>query len=255
MGQAVSNADPSRRAAVVIPYHRTGMEKDERASLERCRDVLARYDRYMVLPEGLDQGEFAECDPGLRFVTFAPEYFESAVGYNLLCRRPEFYERFVSYEFMLLCQLDAYVLDDRLDEWCGKGYDYVGAPWPNYDFQKKSRKPWAHSPILRPFLKRVGNGGFSLRRNHTLLVASKRLRFWVNLFKSIPEDVFWCNIAPYVYPFKIRFAPFEESLSFAFDADPLQCYQLTAGRLPFGCHGWNTDYREFWKGKIDALEA
>jgi len=156
MGQSTSIADPSRRAAVVIPFHCAAMKKDERASLARCRDVLARYDRYMVLPEGLDQNEFVACDPGLRFVTFDPGYFASAIGYNLLCRRPEFYQRFSSYEFMLLCQLDAYVLDDRLDEWCDKGYDYVGAPWPNYDFQKNSRKPWVHSPLLRPLLQACG---------------------------------------------------------------------------------------------------
>ena len=28
---------------------------------------------------------------------------------------------------MLIYQLDCYLFEDKIDEWCNKGYDYIGA--------------------------------------------------------------------------------------------------------------------------------
>ena len=64
---------------------------------------------------------------------------------------PDFYARYAGCEYILLYQLDAWVFEDRLDEWCDKGYDYAGAPLfapGSSDLQ----------------CARTGNGGFSLRR-------------------------------------------------------------------------------------------
>lgn len=42
----------------------------------------------------------------------------------------EFYERFLAWDYILLCQTDAFVFRDELADWCARGYDYIGAPWP-----------------------------------------------------------------------------------------------------------------------------
>lgn len=236
----------SKKAAIVIPYHRANMNPDERLALLQCCKILRNYNRYMVLPDGLNVAEFLQSDPELQFEFFDPAYFKSAVGYNLLCRRSEFYDRFLAYEYMLLYQMDAYVFEDALEDWCNRGYDYIGGPWPNYEFQLTSQKRWTQFPLLRPFLRKVGNGGFSLRRNRAFRDASNRLQFWINHTQGIPEDVFWCNVANYLSWKKLKIAPFDEAVRFAFDASPEKCFALTNGVLPFGCHGWNTVYRDFW---------
>lgn len=58
----------------------------------------------------------------------------------------EFYLRFRQWEYLLIYQLDAYVFQDELMDWCNKGYDYIGAP-----FLKLNREvDWNN----------CGNGGF-----------------------------------------------------------------------------------------------
>ncbi|MCK5681152.1 hypothetical protein KAI46_10130 [bacterium] len=58
-----------------------------------------------------------------------PEALEEA--YNKLLVFPGFWDAFPSFEYMLIAQLDAFVFRDNLDEWCRKGYAYIGAPWLN----------------------------------------------------------------------------------------------------------------------------
>ena len=73
----------------------------------------------------------------------------------MLWMSKQFYFRFLpNYKYMLIYQLDAWVFTDNLQEWCDKGYDYIGAPF--LSIVKKN------SP--RVIFKGVGNGGLSLRR-------------------------------------------------------------------------------------------
>ena len=47
--------------------------------------------------------------------------------------RTEFWEKFADYEYVLMYHLDALVFSDQLQEWCGKGLDYIGAPFLRCD--------------------------------------------------------------------------------------------------------------------------
>ena len=236
--------------AVVIPFHRGELKTEEQISLARCRDVLASHDRFIALPDGLDTAAFTTVDPGLHSAYFKSLYFTSARGYNLLCRRSEFYLRFADYDFILIYQLDAYVFDDQLAYWCGKEYGYIGAAWPNYEHMTTSKRPVARIPGVRCLLARSGQGGFSLRHVGTMYDACRRLAPLVAITKWMPEDVFWASIGYHLYP-KLNLAGFEDSLHFSFDASPAECFRLTGGKLPFGCHGWYADAcRGFWEDKI-----
>ena len=79
---------------------------------------------------------------------------------------PEFYRRFSDTDYILVCQLDAYIFRDELLSWCKKEYDYIGAPW--------SAPALYRMPILRLWRRyfhsrrrtekdfKVGNGGLSI---------------------------------------------------------------------------------------------
>ena len=174
----------------------------------------------------------------------------------------------------------------NLEEWCRKGWDYVGAPWLNN----------LDDPA-QGFLG-VGNGGLSLRRVTSALavLTSKQLLedpkergrktgrrskllyehldFAPQLKRKIVaaktflhrygyhnnvgwhvrqlaktkshEDLFWAFDASKVMANFCIPVP-EEALKFSFEVAPRYCFKLNSGRLPFGCHAWSKYDREFWE--------
>lgn len=150
---------------------------------------------------------------------------------------------------MLIYQLDCYAFENRLPYWCGRNFDYIGPPWPNYEHMTASSKPVAKLPCLKYILRRAGQGGFSLRKTERLYKAShvlSKLGFLVNRY---PEDVLWSTLAGRLLrPFNL--AGFNDALQFGFDANPELCYSLNNRQMPFGCHGWYGKYGAFWKDKI-----
>jgi len=150
-----------RLVAVVIPIGlQLPLTAEEQISLHHLRKHLGRFDRYIIgqatLPK--EMRDFA-------LKKFAMRHFASQSGYNRLLMSEEFYRAFVEYEYILIYQLDCLVFNDNLDEWCGKGWDYVGAPW------LKNREDPAEG------FSGVGNGGLSLRRVKSALevLRSRRL--------------------------------------------------------------------------------
>lgn len=247
-----NSQSPLAKAAVVIPYHKPFPSALELISLKRCCKILGNYPRYLVIPEGMNIDVLIESDEQLIIKYMNPSWFKSSVNYNLLCRHFSFYEYFLKFEYILLYQLDAYVFSDELNFWCDKKYDYIGAPWLNFEFQTHSKKKWGKAKWLRPFLKRVGNGGFSLRRVSIFKTASRFLWGLSLFFRNIPEDVFWSNVGQRIWPF-FKFPDISDALAFAWDSAPSECFSLCGGKMPFGIHAWNTDYLEFWRDKIDEM--
>lgn len=259
-------------AVIVVPVYKAGLTDDEHASLSRCFSVLHNYPVVFIAPEGLDMCAITEEFSPCLVETFSPDYFSSKISYNALMLSPGFYERFLAWDYMLLYQLDAWVFRDELAEWTAKGYDYVGAPWPLrpiyrnpvYKFcsaLKTKMMPTEKTTDDRHACRgRVGNGGFSLRRNRTIYELlrrhEERAAYYVrrSVFPRYYEDVFFAVEAPRLEAdFKIP--PFEEALRFAFDTYPALCYRRSGGRLPFGCHGFNKRKASgFWAKRLTLSE-
>lgn len=241
------------KVAVLIPAYKTQMNRFERISFERCRNVLASFPRLLVCPESLDITAYKNCDQHIEPARFPDQFFTSLMAYSRLCCRPEFYAPFIDYEFILIYQLDCYVFDNRLNYWCGRDFDYIGAPWPKYEHMTESKKIITKIPFLKLFLRKAGQGGFSLRKTETLYRAAHRLAKFDFLTKRFPEDVLWTTIGSRLYrPFRV--ATMDEALPFSFASSFEICFKLNARRLPFGCHGWYTYGKEFWKDKIHELK-
>jgi len=260
---------PSKTVAVAVTLSdREQLTADEAISLRQLVHILGRYDRYFVAPDGLDVpgGDF-----GVK--RFARRFFGSAQAHTRLMLSRGFYRAFEEYDYVLLYHLDALVLQDRLEEWCAAGFDYIGPPWLPCD-----DSPWVK-------VARVGNGGFSLRRVQSFLrvLDSRRLaqnpdEYWERFVASRPrplryanvwrrylkrirlfngvrwqirrwnqnEDHFWSEHAVHYDPaFKV--ASPEQGLRFAFEVAPRLCLELNGGELPFGCHAWPRYDRAFWE--------
>jgi hypothetical protein len=266
------------RAVVVTPVYKEELTGDDWRSIRSIRDHLADFHHFAVVPRRLERrcpGAF----PPDRVVAFDDRYFVGPMTYNKLLFSAAFFAAFEKYEFMLLAQLDSLVLSDRLECWCGRGFDYIGAPW--------SEKYRNHSRIKE---EKVGNGGFSLRNIKASLrvLRTKTSRLpdytvgpkpvwwhWCRVRRIIlflgkvrallpditvehflkrhfltNEDVFWGVYAKWFDP-SFKVADEVSALHFAFETDPRDSL-ARAGSLPFGSHGWAKYDREFWEELLMA---
>ena len=229
------------------------MSAIERMSLRRCDRVLGRYPKVLVGPEGMDVSAYRSEVPGLHYQSFDSCFFRSERGYNaLLCRAP-FYDAFANYDFMLIYQLDCYVFEDALDVWCGRGYDFVGAPFLDFEWLKNSLRLLSRLPGLSLALGKVGNGGFSLRRVSTFRRAA-RVFAPIAAVTNCHEDLYWTSIVARLYP-GFRIPETREALSFAFERTPEKCLEITGGVMPFGCHAFEKYGIEFWRERFEPEDV
>lgn len=271
-----------KECIICIPVFR-GMSDNERHSLRQCLRVLGSHPMTFVAPLQLDCSDYeTECSLcGVTFskITFDDEFFNGIAGYNRLLLSERFYGAFRQYDYVLIYQLDAFVFKDELENWCSKGYDFVGAPLFG-QFEDVG---------FHPKQSRVGNGGFSLRRVQAYLdfFQGKKRVFktkdianrialwekpytrclvwllmamgWRNKPHSVAqrwkynEDDFWSGMLD-GSNYELYKPTTLEALDFAFERFPSECYKLT-GKLPFGCHAWEKyQYETFWKDKISLSE-
>lgn len=247
------------RVKIAVPIYRSRLEPLELKSLRNNREVLKQWPFVFLLPEGLEAPEI--CCSG-EILRVSDEWLgtkNGIAGYNRMMMSRAFYDLFADTEYLLICQNDVWLFRDELEEWCSRGYDYVGAPWVKravYDY-----------PLIRPYLAlrrrflsdrskllhqslfdKVGNGGLSLRKVEPFRLACTKYAAEIDHFirqegSLYNEDVFWALV-----PKEFRYPSVEEALRFAFDTNPAYCYRMTGGQLPFGCHSWSKPrYLKFWK--------
>lgn len=259
--------------AIAVPLsNKNFFTEDEKISLRHLEKFLFSYDRYFLIPEGLE----IHCD-GFGKKRFGSTYFGTMEAHRKLIFSQEFYEAFKEYEFVLLYHLDALVFSSQLEEWCKRGFDYVAAPWI-----KHPDAPYHGNP---EYEGKVGNGGFSLRKVESLLAVLNSRKLWRNPFRRTihelrfgtareryssllkffrywdskhngvrqelanyyqNEDHFWPNRASYYLP-QFKISPMDIALKFSFECVPRYCYELNERKLPFGCHAWNRYDPEFWR--------
>ena len=112
---------------VVIPVYRSPISADERISLETIFKRIPESRILLVAPRSLDVSSIMSASIAVE--RFEEEFFSGISGYNKLLTSSLFYERFLDLTHILICQLDCLILNDELDEWVSKGYDYLAAPW------------------------------------------------------------------------------------------------------------------------------
>lgn len=264
-----------KTVAIVVPRPNEVLTPDEEISLRHLDYHLSEYDRFFVVPEHVSVQR-----RGFDSVKFAGDAFASHRNYDRFMLTPYLYEAFQEYEHILIYQLDCLVFSDRLLDFCGLDYDYIGAPW----MRRRGVDAWE--------LDRVGNGGLSLRRIdaflsvlHSRRYVDQRKSLWRDMLNvrvsdmhfrqnsnpiwkqarkvrellkirqgvesylpgySRQEDYFWSDRAVFFNP-GFHVAPIDVGLRFAFERAPRLCYEINGGTLPFGAHAWAKWDRAFWE--------
>ena len=224
----------SANVAVVIPIYKENIDDLEKISLAQVRKVLRYYPIIFVAPEGKN---FSYLELGDILLQFPPQHFQSVKTYSQLLMSQFFYEPFLSFDYMLIYQLDAFVFYDALEEFCQLGWDYIGAPWPI---------SWGKATPTKTL--RVGNGGLSLRKVkacYKLLTETVRWSNWEDFFKNTSEDGFFA-LCGENKELDFNVAPLEVAELFSMEHYPDRCLKNLGNELPFGCHGWTRLSADFY---------
>lgn len=139
----------NKRIVVVIPIYKETPNFFEKVSLQQVSKVLGDYDKILIMPDNVLDNNYSFIK-GHTVIRFDNKFFASRSSYSRLLLSPGFYNRFIDYEYMLVYQPDAFIIQDDLEKFIKKKFDYIGAPCG-----------WQDSPLG---LYQVYNGGFSLRR-------------------------------------------------------------------------------------------
>ncbi len=228
--------------AVVVPVYKEKLSELEQISLKQLLRVLGEYPIFFVGPQGLNC-DYGEGTGDIPLVEFQAAYFASEASYSRLLLNPVFYRVFREYEYILIYQLDAFVFNDRLLEFCRYGYDYWGAPVSRF------------SPHWQALGLRVGNGGLSLRKVSSAIRALEENKDWVrnNPFRDVLEsweDLFWsCLGRRKDYDFTCP--PVNLAVQFSVQEDVCHGFKNFKKNNTFGCHGWNKpEFMRKWQRLI-----
>lgn len=127
---------------------------------------------------------------------------ESVEEYSRFC--VEELANYFDTEFVLIAQWDGFIWNSELWDPKFLEYDYLGAPWEEYNILEGIPKSF-----------NVGNGGFSLR--------SKKLQDFLRDNKSLgdvdyPEDVYIAQVhRGYLESQGFKFAPYELAVTFSYE--------------------------------------
>ena len=266
-----------RLVTVVIPLYTLKLSETELLALRQCFKVLGHHDIAIIKPKSLDLSLLPEMlggEPRYRVEEFDDSYFAGREGYNRLMLSPDLYSRFLDSRYIFIHQSDVYVFRDELEQWCQRGYDYIGAPWlpaegdvSGWNLPRRAiymmrrlmgkRKSSCHHINLK---YRVGNGGCSLRHTRHLHDAALRLADTLSRIASDTstsenfEDVVWSVRINELSPGTLQVAPYPEAVFFSVESHPTMAMRLTDGQLPMATHAFaRRRNRAFWKQHINGL--
>jgi len=255
-----------KKVVVVIPVYQEKLSDYEKIALQQCDKVLSNYHKVIIKPHKLTLPPETSALSLSEVVSFDNDYFSNIQGYNRLMLSKEFYGQFLSHEYILIYQLDAFVFRDELDMWCSKDIDYIGAPWirqkdfsnafkalkstPQYYLYTRFNIKKNGLPDPKQFYKKVGNGGLSLRRVKKFydicIKMQGRIREYIDRDEHhFNEDAFW-SVEVNRKKKQLNIPDYKEGLKFSIELEPECAFELNKQQLPFGCHAW-PKHIDFWR--------
>ena len=246
-----------KKFCIVIPIYKEDLDPIDEVSLERLHKVIKnKYDIYLIKSDLLDTKNYYKIlkQKNVYEVIFDKKYFENTASYSQLCLQYDFYNKFSDYEYMYIYQTDCYLIKDKLEEWCNKGYEYIGPPIIS---NNAGWKDYKHKDKYEP---QVGNGGFSLRKIEVFKDITnpegefrKAYKLDDDKLKDIKyEDKYFLND---LYNFYEIITPsWIEALLFGMDMNVDIIYDTMKFKdLPMGIHAWGKNIRH-WQNVLEELK-
>ncbi|WP_375436876.1 DUF5672 family protein [uncultured Hymenobacter sp.] len=257
---ALSSPSPQRSPSlvtVVIPIHKEEPSDLEKISLAQTLAVLHRYPITFMAPTGLDTAWYEATCQGKAQIFIERFEWHGWQAFAELMIAPVFYQRFLAYDYMLICHLDAFVFRDELAQWCALGHDYIGAVIYNEGYIRP--KTLLRSLVGYNSPSYVGAGGFCLKKTSTFYRITSQHKRYINFFlwlnkkrqRIFLDDLFVSLHFPKLEP-GFRIPPNSVAQQFGADynkwaEDQLPFTNQDNSTLPFGVHAWIQYNLDFWK--------
>jgi hypothetical protein len=249
-----------KKVTVVIPIHQEIPSELEQISLTQTLKVLSKYPITFQAKDDLNISWYEDFCRGKAKVSFERFKWQGFIQYTHLMISPEFYQRFLHYEYILICHLDAFVFRDELQKWCELDYDYIGSVIYNTFWTNLPSKRGRFLGLSRP--EYFGNGGFALKKVEGFHKLTTTFHFRIKLYlwyrkirkKFFQDDIFLSQLFPkLVSNFKIPPKSIAQQFGAAFeiwDDGDLPFKKENISSLPFGIHGWFNYNFEYWRSCI-----
>lgn len=240
------------------------LSTDNKEAEDSLLDYMSSVELNIYHDKSLTGAEWYKKDGfGFHIDYYDSKNFKSVHTYSQLLLQYYFYKEYLSlgFDYTYLYQLDCYLFKDELQKYADLGFDYIGAPII------ATNSDWGEHGSY------VGNGGFSLRNNRTMMkILYRESEHWKNHCAVLEntylpknsdhkyiefEDIFICRLlSRYVY---INIAPIDIASGFCFDrnSDVLyeRChYNKENKETPMCCHNILNQYN-WWKDFIPELES
>ncbi len=236
--------------AVLVPIYKPVMDEREQISFNQCLRVLGHYPIIFIKPNSLQLPDYLLTHPTIQCKSFPDHYFKNIAGYNQLMVSIDFYSSFQEFDYILIHQLDAFVFSDQLQNWCKRGFDYIGAPYIDPDRWEAGKKnPGNYAGLRRIFM----NGGFSLRNVQATIRFLNLFYFFHKPWIGNEDGLFslhFIQLRP--FSFMLRLPTWRQAVQFSMEQHPRLTYALTEQTLPFGCHAWERYDPAFWQPFMDV---
>lgn len=264
----------SQDVCIIIPIYKSYMSDLESISFNRIVKVFFSRRIYIICPPSVHKfaNQFLKNFENVAITTFNEECFKGFRNYNRLLMSNDFYDRFSEFNYVLMCQLDVFVIKDELDYWIAKKADNIGAPLFE-GFTNPSS-----------IIKKGSNGGFCLRNTKSCLLVLSSIKIRYSKIKSvwkiesvwyrklyrlfcdglifnykfnllrpiINEDIFWSVIVPEKFTW-FKVADPEEAKYFAFDANPRLLFKMCNFKFPMAIHAWWKYDKHFILGIVNSF--
>lgn len=124
---------------VIIPILEPQINPTEEKLLHHALRILSGYPVIFVAGEGADLSIVREHAEHIDIIHFPKRFFESRQHLGQLLLMTDFYDRFNWCDFLLIHELNSWVVKDELHYWCKQGYDYLkaGPALPDPGFLKR----------------------------------------------------------------------------------------------------------------------
>lgn len=233
---------------IIIPIYKNELSEQEYFCLENYRKKLYDMPFCFIAPRDVADSYYSKRWKNISIVKFDTWHADSLDDYNNLLMTPDFYNKFSEYDYMLILQLDGWLIKgkEELEYFLKMEYDYIGAPWPDggYRYYKRVIRGANHIKLLRHFtgetICKVGNGGVSLRRIKSLemffRVYKKEKENWEKA-----EDIF-ISFYGQKRKYKLRIPSVEIAKQFSLEKDMKK--EISEGNIPMAVHKWELYFPE-----------
>lgn len=113
--------------SILIPILNPQLTVLEELILRHSLEALKRYPVILFSYEGADLSKIEKNHDRLEILTFRPKYFENRQTLANLFLMEDFYNRFTWSDFILIHELNSWIVKDEIHYWCKQGYDYLHA--------------------------------------------------------------------------------------------------------------------------------